>query len=187
MKKTTTEIEDRIRFLLAKELEMRVRRASQRLPHRCVHNLRQPLDTRTTVEGDANPYYNRITMGVGPEGVPIPVHQTIGLCTFKDTATDLDCQALLTICEDPIDAQRCPVFSPRETKETLWAEFEMQVQNSVWLHENLPEVYGLYWALDSTCYVKVPWWARVLYRLLRIRPEPLRPSADLMKLLPPAT
>jgi len=184
--KTKTEIEDRIRFLLAKELERRVMKATERLPHRCIYNLRQPLDTRRRVEDEPNPYYNRITLGIGPDGVPLPVHQTIGLCMFKDNA-ESEGQPLLTICEDPIDAQRCPVFSPRVTKETLWKEFSEQIQNSVWIHENLPDVSALYWALDTGRTVKAPWWLRILYRFLRIRPEPLRGKTDLMKLLPPAS
>ncbi len=183
--KTTSEIEDRIRYLLAKELERRVKKANERLPHRCIYNIRQPLDTRRTVEDEPNRFYNRITMGVDPEGRPIPVSQTIGLCTYKDYSVDSDGQPLLTLCEDPIDAQRCPVFSPRLTKKMLWDEFVSQIQDLEWLEANLPEVYGLYWAINRTATVKVPWWARLLYRLLRIRPEPLRRSDDLMKLLPP--
>ena len=48
--KTQGDIEDRIRFLLCEELSRRVREAETRLPHLCVYNHRQPLDTRKAVE-----------------------------------------------------------------------------------------------------------------------------------------
>jgi hypothetical protein len=185
--RTKSEIEDRIRFLLVRELERRVQKAIERLPHRCVYNHRQPLDTRKTVEDETNPYYNRITMGIDLDGNPVPVHQTIGLCTYKEESTGYDAQARLIICEDPVDAQSCPLFFPRKSKSELWAEYREQISNLAWLQENLPEVYGLYWALESEAEMRAPWWARLLYYFLRIRPEPLRMPTELVKLLPPPT
>ncbi len=177
-----SEIEDRIRFLLVEELERRVENARERLPHRCTYNYRQPLDTRKQVEGEANPTYNRITTGKGPGGVLLPVVQTIGLCMYG--VEDI-MEASLTICEDPIDAQRCPLFVPERTKAELWLEYSNQIASPVWLKEQLPEVYALYWVLESAHELKAPWWLRVFYRFLRIRPEPLRLPTDLVKLLPP--
>jgi len=48
--KTKASIESRVRFLLCEELSRRVREAETRLPHLCIHNHRQPLDTRKSVE-----------------------------------------------------------------------------------------------------------------------------------------
>ena len=180
--KNTTEIEDRIRYLLAKELERRVQKASERLPHRCIYNQRQPADYRKTIEDDVNPFYNRITMGMGPDG-PVPVHQTIGLCMYGASVT---ADPPLTICEDPIDAQSCPLFEPLKTKPIIWQEFSEQIANPEWVRTHLPEVYSLLWVLDSEHTLRVPWWVRLIYKILRIRPEPLRARADLSKLLPSA-
>lgn len=179
--RTTEEIEDRIRGLLVEELDRRVALAHQRLPRLCTHNHQQPLDTRKGVEGAPNENFNRITRE-GKRG--LPVLQTMGLCMLGAESIE---QWPGTICEDPIDAQRCPIFHPRTSKEDLWAEFTSQMQDDAWLRENLPEVHTLYWVLSSEPVIRLPWWKKVLFRLLRIQVSAPLPPFDPEKLLPSST
>lgn len=180
--RTAEEIEDRIRGLLVEELDRRVAIATKRLPHLCTHNHRHALDTRKTIEDVPNENYNRITRE-GRRG--LPVLQSMGLCMLG--AEDVE-NWFGTICEDPIDAQRCPVFHAKASKDDLWAEFSTQVRDDAWLQEHMPEVHVLHWVLNSVePIVQVPWWKRLWFRLLRIRvTEPL-PPFDPAKLLPPST
>ncbi len=176
--KHADEIEARIRLLLAEALERKVAEASKRLPCRCTYNYQHNLDTRRQVEGDPNPNFNRITANEGE-----PVAQTIGLCMYgaqnpEDWKGD--------ICEDPIDAQRCPYFQPALYKEAIWRDFQTMLQDHDRLRAELPEVYGLLWALDGyTSSLKLPWWKRLWFWFLRVRVEPLSTNnVDPLKLLP---
>jgi len=132
-----TEIQDRIRDLLTFEFEHRVEVASEKAPIKCVHNYRHPLDTRKQIEGEANVDYNRISL---------PVAQTIGLCMY---GADDPTQWAGTICEDLIDAQRCPLFSPKETPEAIRTAIEGQIRDPAWVKENLPAVEALLWVING--------------------------------------
>lgn len=180
--RSAQEVESRIRFLLVKELEVRVMAAATRLPHSCVHNYRHPLDVRKTVGGEANENYNRVTRRNG-----LPMVQTIGLCLLLGPdgtpASSPGPESWGgTICEDPVDAQRCRYFTPTVTKENLVSEFSKQLKDPEWVKENLPEVYGLLWSLDGSL-PGIPWWVRLICRFLRIEVEPLKVIEDPGKLL----
>lgn len=138
------QIQNRIRELLSEQFEQRAQAAEEKLPRCCVYNYRHPLDSRRRVDGEANPHYNRITRGDPQNG--LPVVQTIGLCMYgsEDPETWGG-----TICEDPIDAQRCPLFKAKVTREALAAEFEAQIRDLEWVKTNMPEVHALLWALDE--------------------------------------
>jgi hypothetical protein len=91
-----------------------------------------------------------------------------------------------TICEDEIDARRCPYFDPQVKKATLLQDFVGQLADLGWLQENMPEVSALYWVLDAgRANVRLPWWRRFWYRLRRIRVEQPLPPFNPEKLLPP--
>lgn len=155
------DVQDRIRYLLSLELDRRVAAASARLPASCRHHYQHFLDTRKEVADQRNERYNR----VAEEGVP-----GIGLCMLG--AADPMSWAG-TICEDPIDARRCPYFTSRVTKEAVEQEFETQLHDLEWVSANLPEVYGLLWALGSTMAPRLPWWKVLWFRFLQIRPDPI--------------
>lgn len=159
--KSETEIRERLSGLLMRELHRRITEAGRRLPHRCKFNHRQPLDGRRTVDGEPNPNFNRVT-----NGKALPV---IGLCGYglEDVTTWSG-----NICEDPIDAQRCPLFVPRQTKEAIRQEFEQQLATG-WLEENMPEVASLCWALGQVNVRRLPWWHRIVFKFLRVRVEPI--------------
>ncbi len=176
--KTQADIEDRIRFLLCEELTRRVNEAQTRLPHLCVHNHRQPLDTRKTVEDVPNETYNRTTDRNG-----LPVINTIGLCMLGSDDPET-WQG--TICEDPIDAQRCPYFDPSVSKESIYQRFKENVGDPEWVRANMPELYGLLWTLDNGHGPSLPWWKRLWFRALRIRVEPVHTNGETVNLLPPA-
>jgi hypothetical protein len=159
--RTETEVQDRIRYLLTLEVDRRVTEASARLPHLCRHNRRHPLDVRKEVAGDRNEQYNRIA------GKSLPV---IGLCMLgAEDPTSWPG----AICEDPIDAKRCPYFNPLVSKDAVEAQFKREIRDLDWVSENLPEVYGLLWALGSVTMPKLPWWKSLLFRFLQIRPDSL--------------
>jgi len=163
--RSTEEIEARIRFLLMGELDRRVAEAMKRLPQRCKHNHRQPLDSRKQVEGDPNPSFNRIT------DRSLPVQQTLGLCMYGAENTETWPG---NICEDPVDAHRCgDWFEAHQSKEELLDEFYGQVADMDWLKEELPEVYGLAWALGAYTAVKLPWWKELWFWVLTIKVEPV--------------
>jgi hypothetical protein len=155
------EVQDRIRYLLTIELDRRVAEACARLPHKCQHNHRQPLDVRKEIEGERNDQYNRVS------GVHLPV---IGLCML---GAEDPTQWAGTVCEDPIDAMRCPYFTPTATRESIQSEFSRQLSDLEWVSEHLPEVFGLLWALGSETLPKLPWWKALWFRFLQIRPDAL--------------
>lgn len=167
--KTDTEIKNRIRFLLAEALDARVAEASKRLPCLCKHNRQHPLDTRRTVHGEPNAGYNRITVAKGEA-----VTQTIGLCMLgsEDPETWGG-----TICEDVVDAQKCPLFEPKVDKNLVWREFSHALRDRDELRVKFPEIYGLLWALEPSAdgfdERQLPWWKRLWFRLLRIRVKPV--------------
>lgn len=164
------EVQDRIRYLLTQELDRRVADAQARLPHKCRHNYRHPLDVRRNVMGEPNDQYNRIT-----DARHLPM---LGLCMLgAEDPTEWQGN----ICEDPIDAQRCPFFNPIDTKESLSLEFQQQIKDLDWLTANMPEVAGLLWALGSTVLPQLPWWKLLWFRFLRIRPDPLALPADIQE------
>jgi len=170
------QIECRIRKLLVEELDRRVAEASQRLPLLCVHNHRQPLDERREVYGEVNGY-NRITDGNG-EGVI----QTLGLCMLGASRPE---EWRGTICEDDLDAKRCPYFTPIKTKKVIWDEFQRDVRDGPWLAAHLPAVSELSWTLNHGRMPQLPWWKRLWHRwFLRIVVVPPLPVDD-PALLPP--
>lgn len=136
-----SEVRSRLNRLLADELNQRLAAASEKLPRRCVHNHRHPLDQRKKVEGEPNETYNRIADNRG-----LPVLQTIGLCMLgsEDPETWGG-----TICEEPIDAMRCPVFKAKKNKADLLKEFREQLKDEAWTKDNLPEVFALLWLLEE--------------------------------------
>lgn len=177
--RSRAEIEDRIRALLCAELDRRVEEASRRKPHLCKHNHRQPLDVRPIVDGEVNETFNRLT-----DKRELPVVQTIGLCLLG--AQD-PTEWRGDICEDDIDARRCPYFDPTHTKADILADMTAQIADPAWVQANLPEVAALYWVLDADRSLTLPWWKRLWFRLLRINVEPVAPPFDAEKLLPPST
>lgn len=141
------EIEARIQERLASELSRRL--DVPVVPTNCRHNLRQPLDYRKTIFGDPNDTYNRISIS-SEKGKALPVVQTIGLCGLgqEDTASWSG-----TICEEPIDAQRCKKralgFEPKSTPSEVYTLFVREVTEPKWLEDHLPEVSSLLWVLGS--------------------------------------
>jgi hypothetical protein len=159
--RTESEVQDRIRYLLSQELDRRVAEACARLPHNCGHNHKQPLDVRQKIEGRDNPNYNRLDR----EKLPV-----IGLCML---GAENPSEWKGTICEDPIDAQRCPYFDATHTKETVQKDFDEQIRDLGWVSENMPEVAGLLWALGSESMPSLPWWKRLWFRFVSVRPDPI--------------
>lgn len=156
------EVQNRIRQILDRELASRIAASTEALPVRCLHNHRQPLDTRKRVRGERNTQYNRVTErkvelnSVGDVEVRhLPVHQTIGLCMW---GADDSAKWSGTICEEEIDAVRCcngnathgAQFTPLQTDVQISEAFHKQIQDLEWVAENLPEVSGLLWVLGGT-------------------------------------
>lgn len=174
--RTESEVEGFVRELICKELDRRVAEASERLPHLCINNYRHPLDQRKQVDGEENENYNRITDKVG-----LPVIQTIGLCLL---GSDDPSEWGGGICEDPIDAKKCPYFTPARGKDVILPDFERDLQNQEWVREKLPDVFALLWVLERV-EIGIPWWKRILFKFLKIKIDPVLPPIDAEKLLPP--
>jgi hypothetical protein len=173
--KSHSEIEGLIRDLICSEFNRRIDEATQRHPQLCINNYRHPLDLRKSIEGEKNEDFNRITDKVG-----LPVVQTIGLCLLESNEST---EWGGTICEDPIDAKKCPYFTPTKDPSKILVELEEDLKNTAWVREHLPEVFTLLWVIGKTQF-SVPWWKRLLFWFKVIRVEPVLPSIDPSKLLP---
>lgn len=169
--KDPVDILTRARELVQSEKERRLAEAQRRLPHLCTHNHRQPLDTRTTVEGEPNPTFNRIS----PNGTP-----TIGLCMLGAATPE---EWAGTICEDPIDAQRCPYFNTTQSEDLVLATFRQDLANPEWVAANMPELGALLWVLDDKALPNLSWLRRFLLLFRGFKVEPLKPAVDPEKLL----
>lgn len=164
--RTNDEIQNKIQTLLHKELNRRVQEATQRLPHRCTHNHRQSLDARREVTGEPNEGFNRVNR------TRLPTVPTLGLCMLGANTPE---KWRGDICDDPIDAQRCPYFNPTLSKGAILTEFRQQVEDEEWLKAKLPDVHALLWVLDTSApNYHLPWWKRLWFRFLRLRTEPVR-------------
>jgi hypothetical protein len=179
-------VQDRIRALLDEEFRLRVEASQERLPECCVFNHRHTLDSRKKVQGDENTLYNRITRGDNRAG--LPVVQTIGLCMYGQEHPETWPG---TICEDPVDARRCPpqAFTPKVSPETVKSEFEAQIKDLEWVKKNLPEVNALLWVLGTEKLpeppppapepapppepLKLAWWQRFFLWLAKLPDHPL--------------
>lgn len=174
--RTEVEIRGRLRALLVRELDQRIELASKRLPHLCKHNYRHPLDDREMIDGEPNYDYNRITLQPWT-----PVSRTLGLCLVGQESPE-DWKG--DICEDPIDAQRCPLFEPIRTKDEILTEFVRELETPGWAEDNLPGVAELLWVLEETSSPRIPWWKKFWYHwILRIRVEPPTKAASIDLLL----
>jgi hypothetical protein len=172
------EIRERIDVLLKEELDRRVEASTRRLPHRCVHNHRQPLDPRRQVGGESNPGFNRL------DRRHLPVVQDVGLCMYGSDDPE---EWSGDICDEPLDAQRCPVFETTETPLLAAQIFVAQVQEPGWLEAEMPNVAHLVWALGDGAALpeaRIPWWRRWWLRFFPPPLEPKLPPFDPSKLLP---
>jgi len=161
--KSEVEIVEKVRFLVRAELDARMASFEVKLPHKCHHNHRQPLDHRRYVEGERNPTYNRVTTKEG-----YAVEQTIGLCMLNTTSEEWKG----TVCEDPIDAQGCPYYDPIESRRDVYTSFLVNVGDPFWRQEHMPELHALLWVLGvNVVHMSYPtWWDRFL---ALFRPPPL--------------
>lgn len=156
--KSMDEVESRLRELLVSELGRRLTRET--LPQLCVHNYRHTLDHRKTAYGEPNGGYNRITQGVEEvdgERVGLPVVQTIGLCMLGSEGLE---SWPGNICEEPIDAQRCPYFQYRVTRAEVYDGFLADVSDPAWVEKTLPAVHSLLWVLGATLRLHHSSWLR---------------------------
>ena len=174
--KNVNSIEERLRQLLAEELDRRLKEASTRLPRLCTHNHQQPLDVRRLVHGETNDYHNRIARDDGSS-----VGQTLGLCMYGASSPE---EWPGNICEDPIDAQRCPLFTPILSKDIIWKAFEHEVRDIEWLRKSMPEAYALFWVLEGSDIPRLSWWRRFLFRIHVIRIERITKIEKIERLLP---
>lgn len=161
--KSSNEIRNRAKKIVEGELDRRLRFACKRLPVLCVHNHRQPLDFRKTVEGDPNLSYNTHS---GP---------TLGLCMLG--ASDGEWPG--NICEDPSDAQTCPSFLATSTKAQILSQFREDLSNPSWIEAHMPSLHELLWVLDNVTPLNPGLLFRILFYFRVVSPEPLSP-----KLLP---
>lgn len=163
--KNADDIKRQLRGLLCQELDRRLAESSKRLPGVCVNNYKHPLDHRKQVEGAPNPEYNRVARS----------SKTIGLCMLGSQSSGTWGG---TICEDPVDAQRCPYFTPRQTQRQVYDEFLRDVET----RELSGDVRALIWVLSDQT-ITLPWWKRVWAKYIhRVSYEPLQtPVRDIVE------
>ncbi len=88
-----------------------------------------------------------------------------------------------TICEDPIDAQRCPFYTTMVNELEVLETLRQDLANPEWLGQNMPELSALLWVLDSQSLPSLSWFRRFLLKFRSFKIEPLRPAPDPAKLL----
>jgi len=165
--RSENEVRDRIREVFQEELNRRFQDAAARFPERCKYNHRQPLDVQKQgVDGGSNPMYNRI------EGTT----KTIGLCLYGSEDPEVWGG---TICEDQIDAERCPYFTPIVSQEQIVSQFKQDITSIEWVQEHMPHAYNLLWVIGQI-ELQVPWWRRIWHWVTgRAKKDPV----DIGKLL----
>lgn len=176
--KSEAEIRTRLQELFLREFDRRVGESRTRLPWLCTHNHQQPLDNRKMVEGERNDSYNRITT---PRR--LPVARTIGLCMLGAQSPE---EWPGDICDEPIDAMKCPYFTPKRSKNDILSEFADQVNDPAWVEAHMPEAHGLIWALEGFGATTLPWWKRAWFWLTSVEPAPPVVRPALAALLPEA-
>jgi hypothetical protein len=77
------------------------------------------------------------------------------------------------ICDEPIDAKRCPYFTPRVDKKAILIQFREDLKNADWVQNNLPGVAELLWVLEMAELPRIPLWKRVWFWILKVRVEPI--------------
>jgi hypothetical protein len=149
------------------------------------------LDVRKLVRGDRNPKYNRLS----------ETDQTLGLCMLPKEGglsgevldgwgrTVGDYQSPPPedawngdICEDPVDAQRCPYFSQKRGRDEVLVELKRDLDDSEWVERNMPQLSTLFWVLDQP--VKLPWYQRLRLFFVGRKREPLRALPPVDSLFP---
>jgi len=144
-----TEMRNRAKSLVLNELNRRLSAAQAKLPHNCTHNHRHPLDLRKKVRLEPNPSYNSIS----------EANSTVGLCMYGSENIQTWSG---NICEEPSDAKGCPMYQSKHTKEAVIKAFTQDLEDSVWLKANMPELDVLLWVLEEP--PTLPWWKKVLLR-----------------------
>lgn len=180
--RSDAEIEDRLRAIVVAELRKRLTR--EILPHLCIHNRRHPLDHRRTIYGEPNDSYNRISVGV-EDDVALPVAQTIGLCMLgsEDPETWNG-----NVCEEPLDAQRCPYFTYKQTRADVYAEFVANLGDPRWIEAHLPAAHILLWVRGGRLEVVegISVFERLWRRIVRfLSPASPENTPDAVVYLPP--
>lgn len=170
--KPERQIRARMKKCVDEEIERRFAEATRRLPRRCKHHIEHALDTRAEVNSEPNPLFNRVG-----SAVHLPV---LGLCGYGMGSEEWGG----TICEDPIDAQRCPLFEARQSKEDLIRDLDNELSHKLWVEENMPELAALRWVLEANPNHPMTWWQRfrLLFRKVSVEPV-LTPTEAVTKVL----
>jgi hypothetical protein len=168
--RSESEVRERLQELITGELNQRLDLLGKRLPSLCTHNYLHTLDLRKKVgvEATPNPRFNTITEGENS-------NQHIGLCLLGSDDPETWSG---TICEDPVDAKRCPYFSSSHTKASILASLEKDLADEDWLDAHLPEARALMWILGGYDF-KISWWKRLLISLKIVKLEPVAPPYEL--------
>lgn len=152
------EIHRQVESLVNHHFEDQVQEKTRRLPNNCVHHLNHNIDVRERVNGERNPAYNRLDGKIGLE--------VVGLCMYGSEDKE---SWPGNICEDELDAIRCPLFTPLQSVGEIKEEFENQLKDPHWVKEKLPEVAALLWVTAGTRIMKPSLGSRILARILLIR------------------
>lgn len=182
--RSESDIIARARDLVLQAWKKRLSEAQKRIPHHCTYHHEQLLDFDPEISGESNPGYNRV------DRVSLPVlksQNTLGICLYgvSDPSSWTG-----TICEEDIDAMRCPLFKSRFDISGLWETFQKDMANPNWVEENLPEMQTILWVLkegrNTPSFLSVPGWVGSLLRFfLPFKPDPSCPSPEF--LLPDGT
>jgi hypothetical protein len=100
------------------------------------------------VRNEPNPKYN--TIGEGK----------VGLCMYG--AGNIE-EWPGDICDEPEDARKCPLFESIHTRASVLKSVQRDVEDPVWLQNEIPELATLLWVLDSPS-IPIPWWKKLLLR-----------------------
>lgn len=145
--KSEAQLIDRIKVLLVAEWERRVLVRGTRTPEACRNHHWQDLNLRNTADGTPNDAYNRVAVEGGTR---------TGLCLYGSRTEEWSG----TLCEDAVDAQRCPHFDPLWSPGLMYADYLLDLADLEWVSSSLAEVQILSWALETLPAPPAPSWVR---------------------------
>lgn len=177
--RSRTEIENTIKHrILQTYKRMRVE-ATKRLPDRCRYNHRQALDPAPKYLDVPNPGYNRV------DRRRLPIVPEMGFCMF---GAEHAAEWQGNLCDEPIDAQRCALFTSKTTEEQDRQALIANLQDPRWVEDNLPDVAALLWVLgQQEASYTPPWYLRWWWALFPVQLEPVVAPFDLNQVLPAGT
>ena len=171
------EVVDEAQRLISEEFSRRVNEAGLRLPWKCRHNYKHPLDPRKTDEfGDPNPNFNKIKLPIYPVKEDEYPNHMIGLCLHGYNGKVDDNWRWDRVCEEASVSRSCPDFTSIESRESVLDKFVAELNDPAWVAMAMPRLAAIMWVLESMPPIRPTWWQRLKLWVKGVKTEAIRVS-----------